>query len=332
MPRSEQGVTLIELLVAMGAMGLVLVYTLGTFAANRNTYVVIENLSEAHQNMLAIASLIERDIRTAGYMVPPATAACGVDATNGPDTLFVSDAEAIVTAESLAAGLAGTELGSTAVSIPGGWGTPQQIDLDDILIDQQPSYDTDATPGADSDFQLDGGAIFFDPNDPENGVYCGIVTAVDAANDKITISLAGGLATAPAGGAGWLVVPAHVYRINGNALERNGVVMARNVEDLQVAWFYDLDEDGQLDANENFGAGGTEPNLDNGQIGPAPGADPGLLREIRFNLVLRTADDDPQDNTVGIGQVRENRTNPAPADGFRRRVHTATIRLRNIAT
>ena len=92
MPRSEQGVTLIELLVAMGAMGLVLVYTLGTFAANRNTYVVIENLSEAHQNMLAIASLIERDIRTAGYMVPPATAACGVDATNGPDTLFVSDA------------------------------------------------------------------------------------------------------------------------------------------------------------------------------------------------------------------------------------------------
>jgi len=100
--------------------------------------------------------------------------------------------------------------------------------------------------------------------------------------------------------------------------------MATNVEDLQVAWFYDDDEDGQVDAGEYRG----NPTVD---------YDPSVsigenLREIRFNLILRTASDDPQrPNNAGTGQQTENRdTDIAGDDGRRRRLHTTTVRLRNI--
>ncbi|MEM7412967.1 MAG: PilW family protein [Myxococcota bacterium] len=326
----RRGFTLVELLIAIAAMGFVLVYTLGTFTANRNTYVVIENVSEAHQNTLAIASLVERDIRNAGYMVPPGAAACGVDLAAAPDTLFVSDSDAIRTADTLPSELAGGSNNIALSTIPGSWSGPQNINLGELAVDDQVTYDTDATVGADSDFQVNGGVIFTDLDNPDRGVHCGIVTAVDTANDRITVNkLSPGT---PATSGNWAFVPAHVYRINGNALERNGVVMARNVEDLQLAWFYDLDEDGQVDANEDLGAGGTEPNYTADDIGGGgTNADPALLREIRFNLIVRTAENDPTNTTsAGTGQVRENRVNPPGPDGRRRRVHTATIRLRNL--
>ena len=330
-PSRAAGFTLIELLVAIAAMAFVLVYTLGTFTANRNTYVVIENVSEAHQNILAIAGLVERDIRNAGYMVPPGAAACGVDSTNGPDVLFVSDAGAIRTPDSLPSELAGGSNSVTLAVIPSSWGATEDVTLGELAVDQQDTYDTDATVGADSDFRVNAGVIFTDLDNPDRGVHCGIITDVDTGTNEITVDkISPG--TPPSAG-NWAFVPAHVYRINANALERDGVVMARNVEDLQLAWFYDLDNDGQLDANENLGAGGTEPNFDGSDIGGGgTNADPALLREIRFNLVVRTAEDDPTDPTsAGTGQARENQTAAPGPDGRRRRVHTATIRLRNLS-
>ena len=56
-----------------------------------------------------------------------------------------------------------------------------------------------------------------------------------------------------------------------------------------------------------------------------------LLREIRFNIVTRTRANDPRKpNNAGIGQTTENRaTNIPGADGRRRRIYSATVRLRN---
>lgn len=315
------GFTLIELLVATAAMALVLVYSLGTFTANRNAYVVIENVSEAHQNIMAIASMIERDLRNAGYAVPAEAAACGVDSDTAPDMLFVSDADAIRTPDNLPATLAGERLyASQSTGLP-----PGTMTLDDVVIDGDPTYDVDGTPGPESDFREEGGYIMVDLDNPTR-VHCGFVTTVNAGANQITVTAE---TTAPAGVGNWVVVPAHVYRIAGTALQRNGVVMARNVEDLQLAWFYDLDDDGQVDVDEDFGSGGGEPDLDN--TGWATIPDTALLREVRFNLVARTADEDPnKPDTAGRGQARENQTNAPGADGRRRRVHTATIRLRNV--
>jgi prepilin-type N-terminal cleavage/methylation domain-containing protein len=321
--RRRAGFTLIELLVAIFAMGLVLVYTLGTFTHNRNTYVVIDQISEAHQNTLAIASLIERDIRNAGYMVPKNTAACGVDNTTSPDILVVSDADAIRTADNLPSSLAGADLGASVTNNPA-WGASVSLTLDDLLVDDQATYDTDATVGADSDFRPQSGIIVSRLDDPSLGSVCGVITAVNPAANQVTFTPV--TPNMAAGLNGVLhAVPAHIYQIVGATLTRNGVPMAGNVEDLQLAWFFDADGDGRVTGAEYQGQ--TTGNL----LDLNGGTDPGTLREIRFSLVVRTSADDPVNPTAaGAGQARENRTNAPGADGRRRRVHTSTIRLRNL--
>lgn len=325
--RARRGFTLIELLVAVAAMAFVIFYTLGTFTANRNTYVVIEQVSETHQNALAIAALVERDIRNAGYMVRHEGAACGRDNTNAPDVLFVSDTDAIQTADSLPSNLADGDLSASVTgSIGSSWanGSTVNLSLNDVVIDSQATYDTDSTVGNDSDFRPQAGIIVFDADDPSKGVGCGIITAVNAGANQVSVTTIG---TPDLGAGDWRAVPAHVYQIVGGSLFRNGVLMARNVEDMQMAWFYDgLTANGQVDANEYVGGPGTQ--LANNAL---PGDDATSLREIRFNLVLRTAENDPANpNDAGIGQLTENQTVAPGADGRRRRVHTSTIRLRNL--
>jgi hypothetical protein len=105
------------------------------------------------------------------------------------------------------------------------------------------------------------------------------------------------------------------------------VVIVDQVEDFQLAWFFDRDGDllvtpGEYLADGEGGADAYDPAAEDGS----------LLREVRLNLVIRTRDEDP--NTTwqeGIGQAFENRDpdTVAPTDGARRRVHSATVRIRN---
>jgi hypothetical protein len=123
------------------------------------------------------------------------------------------------------------------------------------------------------------------------------------------------------------LVPAHVYRIDDGPpmrLERDGAVLAKDVEDLQVVWYYDADTDEVVDAGEQRGEDGEDYETD--------AVDASELREVRFNLIAATRRDDPRNpDNAGIGQGRENRdTNIPPEDGKHRRVHTATVRLRNL--
>jgi prepilin-type N-terminal cleavage/methylation domain-containing protein len=322
------GFSLVELMIALGAMGIIVMFALGSFTAQHQTYVVVDQVSETQQNTRAIAALLERDIRNAGFMVPPAAASCGVDNDDGSDVLFVSDAGAIRTVDQLPQELAALELGATTSVEPSTGSTV--VTVDDVVIDQQASYDEDGDGTDDTDFQEQGGAIVVDVANPGRGVACGIVSSIDSATQLSVVfenELAAGTAFPPQ----LRVVPAHVYRVvdpGGGAppeLRRNGVALARDVEDLQVAWFYDDDRDGQIDGGEYRGDSSLD--YDNEAV------DGNDLREIRINLVLRTRSDDPRNpDSAGTGQARENRDTSVPGDdGRRRRVHTATVRLRNVA-
>lgn len=323
----KRGFTLVELLVALGLLSTVLLFVFQTFGYQHQTYSVVDQISEAQQNSRAIARLIERDVRQAGYLVPRGAAACGVDATDAPDVLFVSDADAILPADELAVEFAGGDLAGETTSEPATTG-PQVMNLDDVVLDGNASYDSDGDGTEDSDFQVGGGAILVDVGNPDRGVACGIVTAVDAAGDDVTVNFLAVHDGAASAAKDLRLVPAHVYRIapasNPPRLERNGVMLAKDVEDLQFAWFYDDDTDGVVDAGEIRGV------ASNDYATSAVTADE--LREIRVNLVLRTRADDPRNpDDAGIGQSLENRDTAVPGeDGKHRRVHTATVRLRNL--
>lgn len=336
----RRGFTLIELVVALGLLGVVLLFVFDTFSYQHATYTVTDQLSEAHQNSGAAARLIERDVRAGGYLVYPQAAACGADSTSAPDTLFVSDTDAILTPDALPLEVAGKSLGVsvTTADDPTAVGL-KLLNVDGVVLDDNPatpstienaSYDTDSDGYNDSDFRQNAGAILVDVNNPTRGVACGIVSAVDMSPpDSVTVTFQTILGTTAAQPKKLVLVPAHVYDIavvSGTPrLRRDGVLLAQDVEDLQLAWFYDDDTDGVVDTNEVRGVSGN-----NYATNAVDGTE---LREIRVNLVMRTRTNDPRnpDNT-SIGQQRENRsTSVAAADGKHRRVHTATVRIRNMS-
>lgn len=325
----KRGFSLIELMVALGLLAIVLLFVFDTFSYQHATYTVVDQISEAQQNSRAIARLIERDVRNAGYLVPPLAAACGVDSTSAADALFVSDTDAILPADQLPLDLAGEELAAETTDEPTAVGS-LVVDVDQVVIDGTPSYDTDADGANDSDFRVGGGAIFADRGNPSRGVACGLVTAVDAGSPSFSVTV--NFLTIPASAApaakDLVLVPAHAYRIvTGSGppqLQRSGVLLAKDVEDFQIAWFYDDDTDGVVDAGEVRGISGND-YATNAVQGDE-------LRELRVNLVLRTRSNDPRNpDSAGIGQQRENRASGiAAADGKHRRVHSATVRMRNL--
>jgi hypothetical protein len=216
------------------------------------------------------------------------------------------------------------------------------LQLDDVVIDGLAFYDTNGDGSSDSDFLESvnpfrtGGVIVTDRDNPGRGSSCGIVTNVNPGADTIRVDFTSNGA-APAGtplaagvGGDLVAVPAHVYTVVNNQLLRDGMVLADDVEDLQVAFFYDVDDDGVVDseATEYPGSAG-------GQIYQSGIWDNSDLVEIRVSVVIRTRlqDADVVQNpgmAQGQWQATENRVVPGGFDGFRRRVHTSTIRPRNV--
>jgi len=321
--RRHAGFSLLELMISMAIMAVVVVYVTQSFSTQERTYVMVDQVTEAQQSLRSISDLIEREVRVAGFLVDEAGAACGIDATNGPDTLFVSNSEALDPSSAIQADFgarlavgSGPAAGTTTLDLTFG---------DSVVLDGQPAYDTDGDNVADSDFQVNGGAIVYDRNDPTRGAACGIVTGVPS-NDEIRVDFLSWTLGGVGVGSELVVVPAHVYQVNAqNQLLRDGMVLSEDVEDLQVAWFIDDDEDGVVDANEMAGAAG-QPQFD------PSGTDLRNLRELRVNFVVRTRGSDPA-FTQGEFQATENRVAPAPGpqdDQTRRRVHSTTVRVRNV--
>ena len=177
--------------------------------------------------------------------------------------------------------------------------------------------------------------IVVNRNKPDAPVACGTIDAITGS--QLTVDF-GGTSTGAVGlNADVVVVPAYKYEVTlggggaPNELRRDGQLLASDIEDFQLTFFFDEDNDLVLDANEDFGnAGGTDRPWELTPIANRP--DFSSLREVGINIVATTRDDDPNiDYQMGSGEVTGNRdgsTLPG-VDGKRRRVHSARVRLRN---
>lgn len=312
--RLRSGFTLPELLVSAVILAVVSVYLADLLTRQSRTYAVVDQVTEIQHNLRAIAHLMEREIRTTGVMVPEAAAFCGADNTNTSDAIFLSDGDAI--APGLSNDLGAEVQGSFA-------GSDTSVQLDDVVVDGDPFYDTDLDGVADSDFQVGGGVIFVDPDNPALGAQCGQITAINVGAGTLGVDYTRGGTDIVS--SNMKAIPAQMYWINGfGQLVRNGTILADDVEDLQFAAFYDVDEDDVIDSDAL-----EYPGSDAGDIYESDNWNNSRLRELRVSFVVRTRMPDPE-FTTGQFQAVENRTPPAGNDGFRRRVHTIVVRPRNV--
>jgi prepilin-type N-terminal cleavage/methylation domain-containing protein len=315
----NSGFTIIELMVASAILAIVMVFTMQIFTVNNRTYIKVDSVVDTQQSVRAISSILERDLRHAGMMVPEGAAICGIDSTDAPDLLYISDHTAINPV-----GAKGTFNGARVV---GQTQVNQGVDtltLDTLVLEPDtpdPSYDTDGNGVNDSDFNKnDGGVIITDLLNPDRGTVCGIVTGVNLGTDTISIDIKSDSFDAAAS-AELVAVPAIEYRIDSNNLYRNSLLLAGGVEDLQVTYFLDSNGNFTLDAGELHGISG------NNYV--AKDSEASELRAVRFNVVTRTRSEDDR-FTQGFFQNTENRDTVPGQDGYRRRVHTAIVRMRNI--
>jgi prepilin-type N-terminal cleavage/methylation domain-containing protein len=319
----RHGFTLIELLVAAAIFAVASILFTRAFTVNQNHYVQVDQVVDAQQKLRAISDLMETDIRHAGLMVSESAAMCAVDDDDGPDILYLSDADAIDSKKDLQA-YHGAEVQGAVTGVSAGSVTltVNTMTLEDDAT--RAAYDTDNDGTNDSDFAEKSGVIVIDIFDPDRGSACGRVTQVAAAAKQIKVQVISGSLGTPSGATQLVLIPAHEYRIDnqGNFL-RNGLVLIPGIEDFQVAFFFDLDGDFQIDSGETRGDG-------TGSDYVASAVDAADLREIRFNLIARAQFADPDFN--GAFLETENRNDVTGSDGFRRRLHTSTVMLRNVGT
>ncbi len=180
--------------------------------------------------------------------------------------------------------------------------------MDDVVIDRDAApadayFDTSGDGVPDSDFAVGRGAILVDTSNPGRGTACGLVTDVNAAGNSVRVEFENFIT---ATGATLVLVPAVGYSIQPDVngvptLLRNGIALASDVEDLQIAYFIDSDENGQVTTASEY------PGSDLSPIDyAAKDTDHSKLREIRFNIVVRSRNTDPS-YSEGFVQATENR-------------------------
>lgn len=322
----RDGFSLAELMVSLAVLGIVSIYLTNMLTQQNRAYTVVDTVTEVQGNARAILDLLERDVRGTGMVVAEAAVVCGADNTNAPDVLFVTDGS--VFEFSRTALLPEFDIGAE-INAPGfiASGSANTFKVEKLATDGMPSYDFDGFLPKDSDFRPGAGVIVADRYNPTRGVACGVIVAngVDVGNRTLTVNFDAGAPNALITSPAW-AYPAKRYTVNGNnELIRDGAVLAEDVEDLQVSYFFDTaPENGQKD-----GAALEEPGTAGGNVYEVDDWDNTKLREIHLGIVVRSRNPDPN-LPDAVPQALENRGAVVVADGFRRRVLQAVLRPRNV--
>lgn len=330
--RREAGLSLIEVMISAALILIVMVIVTRAFTTTHQTYIVVDQVSEAQQNLRVVADLIERDVRRAGFLVPPHAAVCGWDETTAPDTLFVSNTDALRTIFDLEDDPSNEEpsfASDKGAPVSGAGSTFNAAGSAFSLVLQRTWVDYQADGG---DFAADEGVIVVSERNKDAPVACGKIDAISG--NTLTVDF-GSTSTGAVGTfANVLAIPAHVYEVQvgtPNQLLRDGRLLASDVEDFQLEYFFDEDGDLVRDGDELFGTSdGTDRPWELTPLADRP--DFSSLREVGVNLVTVTRSDDPNVHyQLGAGQTTGNRTSGSlpSGDGKRRRVSSTRVHVRN---
>jgi hypothetical protein len=293
--RSRSGFTMTELLIGAVITAIVISQSLVLFSSQQKVYLGQSHTIEIQSDTRLMMELMLNDIRMAGFLVPSFIGVSGADGdVNGPDILCLSDpsiidVNTIVGADRI---LSGATLGD---ALSGG---DNSVDL------VAASKDIDGNGNPNDDFLAGNGIIISDGTNH----HCARIESFTLGQPNIDPSPPGGFVI-PAGAG--RAVPAIIYRLVGSSLIRNSVVLSRQVENLQVEYAVDTDDDGSIGAGEF-------------PIHDISGSLPDLIRRIRLSVLTRTSAEDPA-NRGSRMPIAGNHVAGIPDNFLRRRFDTSAI-------
>ena len=237
------------------------------------------------------------DVRMAGFLVPEENAITGIDGgAAGPDVLCVSDPAVMADAEVDAAKSAfdgaslQANLGAAASQVTL---TAAEMDIDG---------------DGDNDFAIGAGIILSDATTH----HCARITGFPGTAIQFTPITPAGFVLAAGTG---VAVPAVIYEIAAGGLRRNNSLLSAQVENLQIEYAVDLDDNGSIGAGEF-------------PVHVVTGADPTLIRGVQISVLTRTSMEDPANR--GSRMPAAGNHNAGAPDSFLRRRFTANAVPRNL--
>ncbi len=316
---NNRGFTMVELLVSMTMATVVALAGFTLFSSSNWSYMVQEDVGETQQNLRVAMDMLASDLRHAGFGLPKMTTNLGFDTTgDGFDNLFLST--------------------PVTVTVSGGTGAPDSITLLGL------GYEAGMLVGG-SD-EMGENTICID-----DGGFDNFSTAsVQVRNNRKHISIGGTKYSTVSGFGTGCVAPDRELVLTNNlphnyedetpifiiqainyaivtteptanppctpdtpclrttdhtALRGNGAqTLATSIEDLQLA--YGIDSSTSYNDNP----------------------DPDDVVAVRATIVARTETEDPKERFTMTRPGIEDR-NAGPTDGFRRRLLTKVVKLRN---
>jgi prepilin-type N-terminal cleavage/methylation domain-containing protein len=303
--RESSGYTLVELLVALAVLAILTAQLFVVFSSQKRAYVNNERVLDVQEDARLVMDLLTTETRMAGYMVPRRAGVSSRDGGNGAaDALCVSDPSVLdeddVRTEDDRYDRA------TVASITAGGGA--------VTVSSIAQLDVDGADAA-VDFAEDAGIILADGAHS----HCARITDVNAATSEVEFTPAIPLYTT------WTVgqiraTPAIVYEVSGGGLglTRNSLLLSGEVEDLQVEYGVDVNDDEILDMGDS-----AEWPLDD-----LDGVDSAEVRSVRLTVTTRTTQSDSE--YTGPGRAAAANRTAGGTDSFRRRRFVASVLPRNL--
>jgi hypothetical protein len=247
-----------------------------------------------------VAELVLQDIRMAGFMVPPRVGISSSDGSNtAADVICVSDPN-IISDSALDAAMDRFRGAAVSAAVSGGDNGVEVV-----------AADMDIDGDGDDDFAVDAGIIISEGTNS----HCARIISIAGNDITFTPRTPTGFSVTSIDG---LAVPAVTYEIpiSGSGLYRNNQLISSRVEDVQIEFGVDADNDGLLDAGE-FPRHGLN------------GSDPSEVLWVRLSVTTRTGREDTELTSNGF-QAVGNRNSAAIPDRFMRRQVVVVAAPRNL--
>lgn len=317
----ERGFSLIELMFALVALSVISLAAFTVISTSQGAAVANDQTVQIQQNARIALDFISRDIRMAGYGNPASPNAVPIA---GNCANIINAGNSAVGPDSISIVTVGQMIGQLAALAP----LPPATSTNQITLSSVAGLSVNDV------ITLD-------------GVFTATVNAINAGTGVITLNTS--IQTPLQFGTSTQVVELNCvrYTVAANQLLRDGVPVADAIADLQLAYGVDADGDGRIDDQ----TGGVANTVDCGDLVPnalvqvagmtnsagcgvtgavaIPPTNPSIIRLVRITVVGQATRQDPKWTSSSRVLVEDHDLADQP--GFRRRVLSRTINMRNLS-